>query len=170
MDTPLSVSLPLPSHPRICSPAIRGRTFHCCCVYFSPKHLRSHQDPHIFLSKSPPPPFMAAAMAQQLLRKHAVTVVPSKTTSVPCTGRSGMAAQCRHPNQRPAPSRGATKGDYWRHARATSAANTPGTPRFLPTPKMAPQESKHFGHKRCIKTPPSHEHSTITSTIRLPPI
>ena len=30
---------------------------------------------------------------------------------------------------------------------ATFAGSTPGTTRFLPPPKMAPEESKHFCHK-----------------------
>ena len=32
---------------------------------------------------------------------------------------------------------------------------------FHPLPKNGPKESKHFGHKKCIRTPPSHKHSTI---------
>ena len=36
-------------------------------------------------------------------------------------------------------------------------------------PKMAPKESKHFGPKNCIDTPPSHNHDSTMSTIQLAP-
>ena len=39
----------------------------------------------------------------------------------------------------------------------------------LPPPKMAPQESNHFGHINCINTPPSHKHGTIKSTRQFTP-
>ena len=40
---------------------------------------------------------------------------------------------------------------------------------FLPPPKTAPQESKHFGHKHCLDSPRSNKHRTIKSTIPLAP-